>query len=102
MSWHVLTVGYNLITVFLLNGAGGARFMSWGLLSYTELSKDYVQNIFDVHYARDFAHGLGSIAQFLCAQNDVLGRCDICGYLSAERVGPDEPWERTTCVQERV
>lgn len=61
--------------------------MSWGLLPDTELSKDYVQNIFDVHQARDFAHCLGSIAQFLCAQNDVLRCCNICGgYLSAERV----------------
>ena len=65
--------------------------MSWGLLPNTELSKDYVQNIFDIHQARDFAHGLRSIAQFLCAQNDVLGGCGICGYLSAERSRPSEP-----------
>jgi len=32
-----------------------------GLLPYTDL-KDYIQDIFDIHQARDLAHRLGSIA----------------------------------------
>jgi len=33
----------------------------WELLPYTELMKDHVQDIFDVHQARDLAYRLGGI-----------------------------------------
>jgi hypothetical protein len=32
------------------------------LLPYTELTKDYVQDVFDVHQTRDLAYRLSSIA----------------------------------------
>jgi hypothetical protein len=32
-----------------------------GLLPYTELMKDHIQDIFDVHQAIDLAHHLGSM-----------------------------------------
>ena len=47
-------------------GHGPREQIDVGLLPYTELTKDHVQDIFSVHQARDLAYGLGSIAQFLC------------------------------------
>jgi hypothetical protein len=74
MCWHVLmlTVDFNLLTA---KRGQRRKIFDLGLLPNTELSKNYVQNIFDVDQARDLAHSLGSIAQFFCTQNDVLGCC---------------------------
>ena len=91
MCWHVLTVDHhNLLTVYLSKRGQRRKiiFWIWGLLPNTELSKYYVQDILNVHQAGDLAHGLGSIAQFLCAQNDILR---FCSCLSAEHIWPGEP-----------
>ena len=81
MCWHVLmlTVDFNLLTA---KRGQRRKIFDLGLLPNTELSKDYVQNILDIYQARDFAHGLSSIPQLLCAQNDVLGCCSIWALVS--------------------
>jgi len=33
----------------------------YGLLPYTELTKDHIQDVFNVHQARDLAYRLGGI-----------------------------------------
>ena len=88
MCWHVLmlTVDFNLLTA---KRGQRRKIFDLGLLPNTELSKDYVQNIFDVYQTRDLTHSLCSIAQFLCTQNDVLGCCGI--RLSAEHDRLGEP-----------
>ena len=50
MCWHVLmlTVDFNLLTA---KRGQRRKIFDLGLLPNTELSKDYVQNIFDVYQA---------------------------------------------------
>ena len=46
-----------------------------GLLPYAELIENDIQDVFDVHHARDLAHGPRSVPQLFRAQNDVFKRC---------------------------